>query len=811
MNRLFLFVALAAPLAAEKIDHPTGYRTTPPIINSVTPRGISRGTTAELTIDGLNLAKASTILFDKAGVKGRVLRVKELPDLPEVRLGSNGTPSTVDLGPLPPRNRVAVEVEISPEAEIGPVNFRLVNPLGTSPEGRLLIEPYYGESPDREPNNTPESAFETFLPTILVGEISRPGDVDLYKIKVNAGDRIVFENGAVELGSTLEPVISILAGNQSVVAEFGRNRGRATQSFAHTFAEAGTYYIRVSDYEQGGRSSHFYRLKAGTFPLALSAFPLGVQKGATAEVAFRGLELGDLKLKIKGVADAGREDALVVRPVTPDGASFSEVRLAVGREPELMSAGTNTSLATAQPVTVPVTINGRIATPAGGVPVENYFRFRASKGQELVFEVNARRLGSELDSFIEVLDAKGNRIETATVRAALETTLVLRDHDSAQPNMRIQSDVGLAPGDYLLIGNEICRIDVLPPQPDDDIDLEAFGRQRIAYFGTSPEAHPVDRPVYKVQIHPPGAQFTPNGLPLVRLYAQNDDGGPGYDKDSYYRFTAPADGEYVVRIRDVGGFGGDDYAYRLTLRAARPDFRLSVNPRNPNVPSGGTIPLTVTTFRMDGFDEPIEAELEGLPAGFHASKGTIARGQVSTTLLLSADAGAKLEAPAALKVAGRARAGGEARVHYADPEDKLKLIALMPKPDVVMTAETKVVELEAGGKAEVKVAIVRQNGFGGRVPVEVRNLPPRVRPFNVGLNGVLLNEDESERTFTIEALPSATPVEQLIYVAARVETRSPLQTSYAAEQPILLKVKPRGMEVTGSLAGGISSDGRAPK
>ena len=63
--------------------------------------------------------------------------MKELPDLPDIRLGSNGTPSTVDLGPLPPRNQVTVEVEVAPEAEIGPVSFRLLTPLGTSPEGPI--------------------------------------------------------------------------------------------------------------------------------------------------------------------------------------------------------------------------------------------------------------------------------------------------------------------------------------------------------------------------------------------------------------------------------------------------------------------------------------------------------------------------------------------------------------------------------------------------------------------------------------------------------------------------------------------------
>ena len=112
------------------------------------------------------------------------------------------------------------------------------------------------------------------------------------------------------------------------------------------------------------------------------------------------------------------------------------------------------------------------------------------------------------------------------------------------------------------------------------------------------------------------------------------------------------------------------------------------------------------------------------------------------------------------------------------------------QPDILMLSETKEVVLEPDGSAEIAVRVKRQNGFGGRVPVQVLNLPPRVRVLDVGLNGVLITEDEQERTFRIEALASAQPVDQLIYVGGLVETRSTLQNSYAAIQPVLVKVKP---------------------
>ncbi len=785
MKPIFFALAFTIAALAADTDSPSGNRTTPPTINAISPRGIARGTTVEMTVEGLNLGSASAIYFDRAGVKGKILRVKELPDLSDIRLGSNGGVSSVDLGPLPPRNQVTVEVDISPEAAIGPVNFRLQNPLGTSPEGRFLVEPYYGESPDREPNNTPEEAFETYLPTILVGDIGKPGDVDFYKITAKAGEQLVFENGGMTIGSTLQPVISILREDQTAVRTFGEDGGNDTVNFTHKFDKAGTYYIRVADYQQSGRASHTYRIKVGSFPLVTSAFPLGVQAGKAADLTLKGYQLGKTSIQVKGEPKPGEEDVMKVRPQFKAGASFNEVKLAIGRDPEVMSAGTNTSLASAQPVTFPVTINGRIKT-------ENYFRFHAHKNEKLMFEVIAKRLDSELDSIIEVVDAKGNPIEMATVRSIMETSTVLRDHDSASKGIRLASYTGFEAGDYFMIGNEICRVESMPLQPDADISAESFGGQRIAYFGTSSETQAMDHPVYKVQIHPAGKQFTPNGLPIVRLYYRNDDGGPGFGKDSLLAFTAPAEADYYVKIRDVRGMGGDDYAYRLNIRAPRPDFRLAVNPKNPNIPVGGTIPITVTAFRKDGFDGKIDIALEGLPKGLKATTGVIMPNQIATTILLSAEESAKLETAAPLKVLGKATAGTETLAHYANPDDNLKLIALMPKPDILMTAQTKEVTLEAGGSAEVLVSILRQNGFGGRVPVEVRNLPPRVRVPDVGLNGVLITEEQTQRSFTIEALPSAEPIEQMIYVSGKVETRSGLDSSYAAVQPILLKVKAKG-------------------
>ncbi len=740
-------------------------RTTPPTVQSISPRGIARGMTAELVIEGFNLANASAIYFSDRRVTGKILRVKELPDLPDIRIGSNGTQSSIDVGPLPPRNQVTVEVDIDPEAEIGDVSFRLQTPLGTSPEGALLIEPYVGEAPDKEPNDTLAGAFETYLPAVLTGAISKPGDLDLFKITARAGQIIVVENSSDKVGSTLQPIIAILDADGAALRTYGEDG--TTMNFSHQFAKAGTYYLRIADYERSGRASHQYRIKVGEFGFVSQVFPLGLQRDAVAKIHLTGYNL-PATIDAKGTPIIEDPFATMVRP---EGA-YNRVKLALGRDPELTVTQPSPKLS------LPVTLNGQLTK----TNPTHKFTFAAKKGQALVFEVMARRLGSDLDTTIEVLTAAGKPIEVAAVRPVVETFTTLRDHDSVQPGIRITHWNNVYAGEYMMLGREIVRVAELPRGPDEDIRYEQLNGQRVTFFNTAAEAHAIDKAIYKVQVHPPGTQFAPNGLPVTRIYAQNDDGGPGFGKDSYLTFTAPADADYQLVLRDVTG---DIGPYRLNIREPRPDFRLSVNPRNPNVPRGGTIPLTVTATRLDGYDGPIDLTFSALPKGFTATKGRIEPNQNTGVLLLTAALDIKVVEAFPFNVTGAAL--GVTR--QASPEDHLKLIAVGANPDVLMTSATRSVEIAPGETAAIQVKISRHNGFAGRVPVDVVNLPPRVKLPDFGLNGVLLNEGETERTFFIEATPAAEPGDYTIAVAGRVETRSTQQNLSAAPETISVRIK----------------------
>ena len=76
---------------------------------------------------------------------------------------------------------------------------------------------------------------------------------------------------------------------------------------------------------------------------------------------------------------------------------------AVDTLPECLEQEPNDSTQTAQAVTLPVIVNGRIDRPGDW----DVFRFEGRAGQQIIAEVYARRLESPLDSVLELLDASG--------------------------------------------------------------------------------------------------------------------------------------------------------------------------------------------------------------------------------------------------------------------------------------------------------------------------------------------------------------------------------------------------------------------
>ncbi len=712
----------------------------PPQITRLTPEGAPRGSTVRVTFEGMDLDSAVEV-------------VSSLPGLTAHLLGE------------PAANRVEADVAIPPGAAVGYGTFALKNAAGTSAALPFAVDRFPAVA-EVEPNESVSSAQKVALPATLAGSLGQAGDVDCYRFELKAGEPVGVQV-VLPPGSKLEPVLKLVDATGRTLAE------STIGVLGFTSPTTGTYALVLRDREFRGDAMK-YRLHLGPVPVVTAVFPLGLQRGTEAEVHLDGVHLGGVtSVKVKAPAEAAPGTRIPLSVQTPLGIPAGNLSVVVGDLPE--QAGIHGTMA----LVPPVTANGRLTQPG----TAETWRFRAQKGQRLLVDVQARRIGSPLDSTIEILDAQGKPVPRATLRCLAKTYVVFRNHDSTGPGIRIESWSELAMDDYVYAGNELLRIDALPRNPDDDCRFASKNGQRLGFLGTTPTFISQGTPMYRVTVHPPGTTFPSNGMPLITLYYRNDDGGPGYGKDSHLTFDPPADGEYQVRVTDARGLGGMEYAYRLTVRPPHPDYTVAFSPSSPAVSKGAAVPVTVTAQRLDGYDGPIAVRLENLPPGLHAPATTIPAGEDSTAFALFADPSATLPAkPLALKLIAKATLDGREVAREAAGGN----VQLIEPGDLVTKTQQSEVTLRPGGDVAVTVTIERRNGFGGRVPVEVRGLPHGVQVLDVGLNGILITEKETTRTFVLHAEPWVQPTEHPFVVLTK---REGMNAEHAARSVLLKVVK----------------------
>jgi hypothetical protein len=126
--------------------------------------------------------------------------------------------------------------------------------------------------------------------------------------------------------------------------------------------------------------------------------------------------------------------------------------------------------------------------------------------------------------------------------------------------------------------------------------------------------------------------------------------------------------------------------------------------------------------------------------------------------------------------------------HEAETLDPISVVALAPKPDLIVRTDANRIEVTPGTAVTLTVTVERHNGFTGRVPVSVMNLPHGVRVDDVGLNGVMITEQETSRVIHIVAEPWVQALTQPLLIVGRVEVNSPLRNESAA-LPVELVVK----------------------
>jgi hypothetical protein len=408
------------------------------------------------------------------------------------------------------------------------------------------------------------------LPCTVNGQVAS-GERNRYRFAARKNQKLVITTEARSLipyiadavPGWFQPVLVLYDANGKEVAYDDDYRFKPDPTILYQVPSDGEYALVIYDAIYRGREDFVYRITIGEVPFVTSIFPIGTRVGAPVKITATGwnLESGELPPP-QPHAVAG----IHLLTARGKGLASNRVPFALDILPECLEQEPNNTLKQAQPVELPVIINGRVDRPNDW----DVFRFAGVAGQTVVAEVYARRLDSPLDSVLKLTDAKGK----------------------------------------LLAWN------------DDHEDL-----------GSGVNTH---------------------------------------HADSYLLTRLPATGIYYVHLGDTAHNGGEEYAYRLRISEAQPDFALRVVPSSVSLRSKSSAPLSVYAIRKDGFTGPIKLSLKDPPPGFSASPVSISGTQEVVRLALKTTLVGTPE-PVNLTIVGTATIGKREVSHDAVPaEDRMQ-------------------------------------------------------------------------------------------------------------------------------------------
>jgi hypothetical protein len=300
------------------------------------------------------------------------------------------------------------------------------------------------------------------------------------------------------------------------------------------------------------------------------------------------------------------------------------------------------------------------------------------------------------------------------------------------------------------------------------------------------------------------------------VVVSGDDISPAI-KDAAVVFNPAADGDFVLRVRDLLNKGGDHYVYAIEAEPVAPDFTLRCDCDKAMIGPGSGTAWYVQVTRLNGFAGPVTVEVKGLPKGVSANPLVIPGSMTQGLVVLTASADAPADA-ANVQVLGTAtiKAGDgqdQAVTHAATPNEEIYLpgggrgrfdvnlhtVAVTDKSDIeLVDVNPKEITLKPGQEVKIDVKLKRRPDFEGNVTLDVRlrhlgtvygdPLPPGVT-MEEGKSKTLLGK-ASTGHIILRAAPNAAAIERIpISVVAHVSINFVVKIGYSSE-PIWLTVRP---------------------
>jgi len=303
---------------------------------------------------------------------------------------------------------VLVKITIDKNATVGEHEIRVKTANGHSNPLVFYVSdiPEFTEQETVAGNPMPTNTLS--LPIIINGRIL-PGDVDRFRFRARKGYKLVAAVYARQLIPYLadavpgwfQATLSLQDSKGKEIAYLDDYKFNPDPIIYYEIPADGEYIVEIKDAIFRGREDFVYRIMLGELPVITSIFPLGGQVNRKTEVSLTGWNLPVDKIVVEP-----ENVGTIMISVTNNNFLSNLVPFQSDSFPEVFEKEPNNNIKSAQEVTFPVIINGRIDSPSD----TDVFSFNAEAGEDIVIEVKARRLNSMLDSIVEVTDSNGKRL-----------------------------------------------------------------------------------------------------------------------------------------------------------------------------------------------------------------------------------------------------------------------------------------------------------------------------------------------------------------------------------------------------------------